>query len=36
MIEEFLITKIDGEMNDETIKGDFICITNVKTKQVLE
>ena len=35
MQEDFCITKMDGKIDDEAIKGDFICITNIDTYQIL-
>lgn len=36
MTEDLIITKMDGVIDDNAIKGDFICITNVDYEKILE
>lgn len=36
MVEEFVITKMDGAIDDQAIKGDFICITNLEVEKIVD
>lgn len=36
MTEDLIITKMDGVIDDNAIKGDFTCITNVDYEKILE